>query len=69
MLLDRCIISTEFEVMPEVVTDRVAFNQNHGTDILDNDPRTRQVSGPCFEVQRSNLTFFMCANKWLINPY
>ena len=45
MLLDRCIISTEFEVMPEVVTDRVAFNQNHGTDILDNDPRTRQING------------------------
>ena len=45
MLLDRCIISTEFEVMPEVVTDRVAYNQNHGTDILDNDPRTRQCDG------------------------
>jgi hypothetical protein len=52
MLLDRCIISTEFEVMPEVVTGRVAFNHNHGTDILDNDPRSRQLNGQDQKTQK-----------------
>jgi hypothetical protein len=45
MVLDRCVISTHFEITPEVITDRVLFNQKHSTDILDNDPRSRQVAG------------------------
>jgi hypothetical protein len=45
MVLDRCVISTHFEITPEVITDRVLFNEKNSTDILDNDPRSRQVAG------------------------
>ena len=52
MLLDRGVISTSFEITPEVYIDRVGFNQNYGTDILDNDPRSRQRNGEDQKTQK-----------------
>lgn len=52
MLLDRGVISTSFEITPEVYIDRVGFNQNYGTDILDIDPGSRQRNGEDQKTQK-----------------
>jgi hypothetical protein len=52
MLLDRSVISSVFEVTPEVFTDRVAFNNMHGTDILDIDPGSRHRNGEDQKTQK-----------------
>lgn len=52
MLLDRGVISTVFEVTPEVIADRVGFNQKYDTNILDIDPGSRQRDGQDQKTQK-----------------
>jgi hypothetical protein len=55
MFLDRCVITTWFEVTPEVFADRPGFNARKGTDILDIEPGSKQLNGK--DVKTAKLVF------------
>jgi hypothetical protein len=52
MLLDRGVISSVFEVTPEVINNRTGFNQKYDTNILDIDPGSRQRDGEDQKTQK-----------------